>query len=836
MSEKKIGGNAMDKGGLEQLIVSLQENNCAMIIMDTSNKIIKINEIAEELVGTNRTYAEILPGRYVENEDFFENLHQKRILFTHKAILKCDSEEYKIRGMVQEVEEDGIIYYGILFEVRDGRILGSVTLERIVEHTEFVAMHWLAVDVEKDLWKSQYVSNTVHKYGYQRYDFYNNEVLWTDFVCPADQKRIHEELLEQYRNKEYDFTREYRIMTKGQRMVPIRDYVHIVTNEQNKIIGMEVIVFDLMAEDQRNEELIILENAVNRGGNTVIVWEFSAEDSKIKYVSGNVKRLGIDPKFLLSGAKSWREYIVEEDRDQVGEVYQQYIERGVHFLSQEYQICNERGELYWIRDEAAIVVMPDQSQYIESLLTDITVTKNRELTLEKQKKRLNDKLRFITSNQNAKLDINISEVLDQNELQELQRAFSELSDSYNAIIDLTGRPITKPTGPNENMGLFYDMFEKREYLQLYFELNKKLKGLKTSASIKLPGDAGVMNGIPFVVNEVHIATWVNCYFDQQGLQNATRYMPSLQMICEKISQYVYSNTFLQKQTEKARCSEIQAREMLEQNEVIRDILKRCNETSDEDALRYVLSRAGKYLNVSRISMFMYKENENPTCWQEWDAPGMPSNIDEYTTPDPIGFARQLEAFSTSGILVLNGEGTVEKNRRSMWDHHIRALISLPIETLTIEKQYITFVESNYDREWTDDEITFAKTLVAVLRGFLQRMRSNFSLHTVNHNVKAVLENSHDLIYIKSADNRIVYANPRMMKQFGDDIVGKFCYQVFRKQSMKCMDCYNHKAGICQVENSRMYERVFGHSVKINETDIVWVNMMHARLVNITFCD
>ena len=270
--------------------------------------------------------------------------------------------------------------------------------------------------------------------------------------------------------------------------------------------------------------------------------------------------------------------------------------------------------------------------------------KQRELTLNQRQEDLQRKLQYIESADTMLSDLSVTDFIVKEELQQLQGAFAALTNSYNAIIDLDGDPITYPEGPETNMGAFYDMFERVEYKRGYFELNKKLRKEHGPAMITLKGVVqskrnenadhiaslpqnadlatlikaaskseegitdGVLVGIPLYINDKQLATWINCAFTQEEVARIDSYLASLWSICNYMAQFIYSNTISQQEAQKARFSEVQARELLERSSVISDILRRCNEDNAENTLSFVLRKVGTYLKLSRISLFRYEEN------------------------------------------------------------------------------------------------------------------------------------------------------------------------------------------------------------------------------------
>lgn len=851
----------------------IKEFGCAMAIFTEDGKIMYLSDEAFEELGRSLITLEVLPGRYVENEDFWENLRRYRTVFTHKALLKAGTDTYKIRGMMHlicERDEENQIpeTYALAFEVREERIFGSVTLERIVEHAGFVAMHWVSDGIKEHGFYAKYISNSISKFGYDRDDFYEGRINWDELIYVEDRAILKEEAEHYISQGKLEYTRQYRVYMKNGQVVPVHDYVHLIVDNDGNIKSVEMVIFDLVMETERNANLLLLESAINRSSNIVIVWDASdnVSDAHIRYVSSNIEHLGFSATGLVSGIKKYRDYIHPDDQKMVGKEYAKYNQKGYQFVSLEYRLVNDAGQEFWVRDESTFVQLPGGNTYLESIVTDITESKRREQQLIEQREDLERRIRYIETDNTMLSDLSLLDFISKEELQELQSSFATLTGSYNAVIDLDGEPITFPDGPETNMGAFYDMFERTEYKKGYFELNKQIRkvlgpvrmefsqiteeeesekaqGMPTSGSLKdlvkaasnevADNTPGVMVGIPLFMDDKHMATWINCAFSEEEIAHIDVYLDSLWTICQNLAKFLYSNTVSQKEAQQAKLSELQARDLLERNSIFSDILRRCNEISDEKALSYVLHKIGDYLKVSRISLFRYTEGlEDSTCWYEWDANGMDRNID-YSMDNSRGenFKQQVWAFEDNGRVVLNGDQMPIRLRRMMWERHIRALVAIPIYTLTMEKQFIVFVESNYDRVWKEDELEFMHTTVSILQGFLQRMRSNISVHDMAENRQEFFDTSREYIYVKNTDtDEILYINPRLEALVGPDMVGKKCYQMLKKQNIKCMDCHQ-KPGECrELSNCRSYQHLFNRPMNIREMKTRWETVMDATVV------
>ena len=850
----------------------LNRLGCAIAVFDENGKIIQLNDEALGALGGNVIYLELLPGRYLENEDFWEKLHKNKTMFSHKALLKAGTQTYKIRGMIHELSRGSnkTRVYLLLFELREERILGSATLERIIENSGFVALHWVADSDNPMLYRARYVSNSINKFGYKRDDFYNGNITINSMIYHEDRQMIKEGIYEHLQNGKHDYTRQYRIVTADNTIVPVHDYVHLVVDFSGQLVGIEVVIFDLLMETERNANLLLLENAVNRSHNIVVVWELKGDGQELRYVSDNMERLGISSSMLRSGKLDYYDYMNEEDRVNVQEVYAQFRRKGYQYLSQEYRLMNDAGQEFWIRDESNLIELPGGTRYIESILTDVSENKRREMQLLAQQEDLQRKLQYIESSDTMLSDLSVTDFIPKDDLQQLQGAIASLTGSYNAVIDLDGDPITYPEGPDANMGAFYDMFERVEYKQGYFQLNKELRKSHEPAMMTLKGIAdsnringsissfpedgdlvtlikaaskkeqgvtdGVLVGIPLYVNDKHMATWINCAFTEEEVRHIDDYLPSLWTICNYMAEFVYSNTISQQESQKARLSEVQTREVLERNSVINDILRKCNAENAENVLNYVLRKVGDYLHISRVSLFRSEPGQDvPECFYEWDREGLEKNVD-WKVPDNNAslYARQQATFMKEGRVVLHGDNLPIRVRKILWENQIRALVAMPLDTKTREQHYITFIESDYERVWKDEELSFMQTIVSILQVFLQRLQENVKVSDVTQSQEAYFDLSREYIYVKDMKtDEILYVNPRLAEHLRADVTGKRCYEVFRRQSIHCMDCYQCGQDTKEVCNSRMYRQIFQFPVRIRETAVNWHGSSDCKVIIIS---
>ncbi len=842
---------------ISRFISLTKEFKCAIAIFTEDGNLIHLNEEAMDIIGSSVINFEFKPGRYVGNEDFFENLRRYKTVFTHKALIKAGTEVFKVRGMMHLITPSDPANnvpetYCFAFDFREGRIFGSVTLERIVENSGFVAFNWVMKPEDEDNWYAQYVSNTVSRFGYDREEFYNKDKYWKDLIYEGDINRLREEFIHNWKSGRLEYTREYNLIMGDGQVIPVHGYIHILVDGNNNFIGAEELIFDFAMESERNANLLFLENVINKSSNIVLVWEYSesVDERKIRYVSSNVEKFGFRPSKFKSGEVSLRDYIHPDEREQVVNVFLQYSKKGFTYLSQEFRIINPKEKVFHVKSESSVIILPDGNKYIEMILTDITDIKTKEQHLLEYQRSLEKKVDYIESRDALLSDMSVVDFVQKDELQTLQGAFSKLTESYNAVIDLDGEPITYPDGPETNMGAFYDMFERKEYKESYFALSKAVRKNHKPMKIDLAtqevselislnnpnltevreirpdseevGETEVkpvtLIGYPLFVEDKHLATWITCLFSDAEEDRMAYYVPSLWNICRAMAKYVYSSTIMERESERSKLAEIRAGELLNRNHTLRDILRRCNETNDEDVLEYVLHKIGEYLKLSKIDIMLYSSETNERIsWYEWKAYGIKSSEPEFFLSDTY-FEAQKEAFLTDGMVVFNGSSIPIRYRRALAKERVRAMVAMPIYTLTMDQQYIIFQEFEYDRDWTDEEISFMQSTVSILQGFIQRMRSNVDAHEVMELHFDFLALSREYIYIKNLDtDKITYVNPRLEKLLGN-VVGKSEIEVFRHSGMHHTDAIESIEGARESKNCMMYYKLFNRPMRVRELD------------------
>ena len=71
----------------------------------------------------------------------------------------------------------------------------------------------------------------------------------------------------------------------------------------------------------------------------------------------------------------------------------------------------------------------------------------------------------------------------------------------------------------------------------------------------------------------------------------------------------------------------------------------------------------------------------------------------------------------------------------------------------------------------------------------ERLNAEKALRESEERYRAMMDAMDDLAYICSPDLKIEYMNPAMARKFGEDAVGKYCYEVLHRRDVPCTPCY-----------------------------------------------
>ena len=168
------------------------------------------------------------------------------------------------------------------------------------------------------------------------------------------------------------------ILKKPFDAIEVYQFAHTLTTKWQMAEEAALRISSLEEAALRTRELsdanIIVQNS------PVILYRLRGEPSfPLIYISHNIRKLGHDPKALLS-SPSWAQRLIHgEDQDKVRDAMARVLEKDAQGASIEFRLCAGDGTLHWVENRYVPVRDPDgRIIEVEGIIIDVTERKAAE--------------------------------------------------------------------------------------------------------------------------------------------------------------------------------------------------------------------------------------------------------------------------------------------------------------------------------------------------------------------------------------------------------------------------------------------------------------------------
>ena len=145
------------------------------VVFCADGEVLSINKAAVNIIGDNITSISMDPDKFMSSDEFWPTLEKTGTIIWHRLMLRVNKKDkYVVSGFVNKTEYDDRTAYIVLFELRSDVAIGSVSLERIINHIGVVALYLYRPD---GVWQTRYVSKNIPGLGYKEGDCPNAEHL-----------------------------------------------------------------------------------------------------------------------------------------------------------------------------------------------------------------------------------------------------------------------------------------------------------------------------------------------------------------------------------------------------------------------------------------------------------------------------------------------------------------------------------------------------------------------------------------------------------------------------------------------------------------------------------
>jgi sigma-B regulation protein RsbU (phosphoserine phosphatase) len=137
--------------------------------------------------------------------------------------------------------------------------------------------------------------------------------------------------------------------------------------EQAEHLSHECEFRDQQAEELRLAEVIIDKSPV------ILFRRIAGEEPRLVYVSRNISQWGYDADDFLNYRIYFKDIVIEEDNDRLGDEIKSYVEADAEEYTQYYRIRTADGNVRWVEDKTSVVRNEEgEKLFHQGILVDIT--------------------------------------------------------------------------------------------------------------------------------------------------------------------------------------------------------------------------------------------------------------------------------------------------------------------------------------------------------------------------------------------------------------------------------------------------------------------------------
>ena len=424
--------------------------------------------------------------------------------------------------------------------------------------------------------------------------------------------------------------------------------------------------------------------------------------------------------------------------------------------------------------------------------------------------------------------------LDADTMQRAQDTYSLLTNLFIFCVNAEGQRITDMSGnPNDIKRILGLVEEHRIEAVLRQVLTSSVEEQVVEdtnySNIKLASIAirtgGKLAFCWFVCAVIDgVEDQENAVLNIKATTDYHRFIKSLDLLRE-ISNKVYENSDRLEtavaESKRSKYSELEMARSLRRSESMADIVQMLDsDESFEDICRMILMETAVYTQVSHAYVLRPDASGNSIDILGSYMAETASSLDNLLT-------EQMDSVRTifgDKPVVISYKTKIREDMRDLLDeHHISALVCLPLFINRAPAMYAVFAETHPQKCWEMDEVKFFADAVRVLQNILTRRIQKNSLASSFKSLEAILDNVGSAIYVKDmATEEVLFVNRMFRNTFDNEKKNGTVEKLF-EANLK----YNHGTSYSEVEykeKKRWYD--------LHTTVIQWVDGRRVTLCSI----
>ena len=603
-------------------------------------------------------------------------------------------------------------------------------------------------------------------------------------VCPEDLEALQDDIRNAVEIQMEESSFEGRLLTEEKELIPVRMLFHFNYNEQGNLTDYEVLALDRKEELIRLDENQYLSDAMFKMKSVVMVKSYHAGKRTLKYISPNAAMLGMNVEALRQGNKLTEDYIHPDDRDIVIDYIYQAVANGVADYDQTYHMVRDDGKIIWVEGHVTINRISDGEAEVSFLLTDISEQKEMEREIASLAK--NDsqikKQSEDAHKKNADDTHMITDVAGR--LQLMAEGVGQNADYYMIAMSCDGKIMTNPVGPADNMGIFYDLFDRPEFRNNINEIveQAKIQKIPKTLDMEISNIPVHMVLSPLIYNEQVKGFWIVADLKGEQPDELGRVIEAQWHLADSIVKSFYERDQVEEEVKNRKLAELKYKKEKKERKVLQELLN-ISVTEGEAGLGGMCQRMAMYLSVSYVGIYTEnRETGNAERYFVWD-----QNDEDSRFFDRVEFS--VSESKELGTLLEKGKSLCVTNKSGEPFLH-EILVGGNVKFAAIKtmvagvgsRGYIAFGDRVRDNEFDKNEEHFVETAAKLIQELVFRKHNVVKRDIIREGLLETYDHIKDAVFVKNNETgEIIFANKAMDKLFGYSVVGMQAQDIVNDQ-------------------------------------------------------
>ncbi|MDO5573768.1 MAG: EAL domain-containing protein [bacterium] len=371
------------------------------------------------------------------------------------------------------------------------------------------------------------------------------------------------------------------------------------------------------------------------------------------------------------------------------------------------------------------------------------------------------------------------------DIQKLQNSFASVAKLFLFCVDADGQRITEMSGPAGEVDRILKLLNEKHLTSVISRvignsIEEQVVEDTEFSNIKIASMSVRVEGEP-------VLSWFICaVFDDYGHTHEQRETAALNFshitteqnfyeslkLLRSASLKIYNDKYkaLMAKTESVRSksSEQEMSYALRRSEAMTEVVQMLDSDAGfEKISNDIMTLAGSFVDLSHA--YVIRMNPGQTAadvlgmWENTGAVSLLDGVRSMTYEDFIVLSEKTTIISSKSKIS-------EQYRTNMDQHHINALITMPIFINGNIVMYTLFAEGRKPRNWELDEVKFLGDVTKILQSILTRRIQKNSLASSYASLEAILDNVGSGIYVRDMETKeVLFANRIFRNTFEKEI-------------------------------------------------------------------